>query len=104
MLLPTKFNDGTSVPSEVLTGILKDIDRQFKGHSLEGYVHGAYTMADGSMAHDRSLKVWVAVRAEQVDELRTLARRFASRLRQESLWFEVTDAEVEFLAPLDEES
>ncbi len=84
------------MPPEILSGILKEIDREFDGHSVEGYVDGTYRMADGSMAQDKSLKVWVAVTPDQVENLRLLARRFAARLKQESLWFETTDAEVEF--------
>ena len=57
-------------------------------------------MPDGSMVQDQSLKVWVAVPPDRVDELRILARRIAARLKQETLWFETTDAEVEFLPPL----
>ena len=102
ILLPTRYNDGTDVPPETVNGILKDIDREFDGHSVDGFVDGTYKMADGTMACDKSLKVWVAVRADQVDGLRTLARRFASRLMQETLWFETTEAEVEFLQPLGE--
>ena len=102
LLVPTRFNDGTPVPPDLLNGIMKDIDREFDGHSVDGYVDGAYKMADGTMAYDKSLKVWVAVRPDEVDALRTLARRFAGRLKQETLWFEVTDAEVEFLPPLAE--
>ena len=102
LLLPTSYNDGTEVPPTVLTEILKDIDREFDGHSVDGYVDGMYRMADGTMAQDKSLKVWVVVPPDRVEDLKVLARRFAARLKQETLWFETTDAEVEFLGPLAE--
>jgi hypothetical protein len=60
-------------------------------------------MDDGTMASDESLVVWVAVAPERVDELKALAGKIASVLRQESIYFEVTAAEVEFVRPRSEE-
>ncbi len=100
LLLPMAYNDGTEVPPDVLAGILRSIDEAFDGHTVDGMCHGVYKMADGSMTNDKSLKVWVAVDPKRVDELKKLAARFAGVLRQESLYFEVTKAEVEFVRPL----
>jgi len=99
LLLPTVYNDGPQVPPDVMTGILRSIDEAFDGHTVDGYCDGVYKMADGSMARDRSLKVWVAVDPARVEELRRLASQIAGILRQESLYFEVTEAEVEFVRP-----
>lgn len=99
LLLPTTYNDGKAVPPAVLTGILKDIDREFDGHTVDGVCDGVYKMDDGSMASDRSLKVWVVVDPSRVDELRSLAGKCARVLKQESLYFEITEAEVEFVRP-----
>jgi hypothetical protein len=46
--------------------------------------------------------VWVLVKSNQIDALKTLARRIAGQLKQETLYFEVTASEVEFLPPLPE--
>lgn len=100
LLLPTTFNDGKEVPPEVMAGILRNIDEEFDGHTVDGLCDGVYKMDDGSMANDKSLKVWVAVDPDRVEELKNLAARFAGVLRQESLYFEVTEAEVEFVRPL----
>lgn len=100
LLLPTAYNDGTKVPSNVLAGVLRSIDEAFDGHTVDGICDGVYKMDDGSMAKDKSLKVWVAVDPARVDELKKLVARFAGVLRQESLYFEVTAAEVEFIRPL----
>lgn len=102
LLLPTTFNDGSEVPPEVLTGIRRDIDETFDGHTFAGICEGAYRMESGDIAHDTSLIIWVVVDADRVEELRKHARRFAGVLRQESLYFEVTEAEVEFIRPLPE--
>ncbi|HNY78658.1 MAG: hypothetical protein RBS72_12885 [Sedimentisphaerales bacterium] len=100
LLLPTTYNDRTEVPPEVMAGILRSIDEDFDGHTVDGLCDGVYKMADGSMANDKSLKVWIAVDPTRVEELKKLAARFAKVLRQETLYFEVTEAEVEFITPL----
>jgi hypothetical protein len=100
ILLPTSYNDGTLVPTAIVRDILKEIDREFDGHSVDGYVDGTYRMDDGSMASDRSLKIWIAVREDGVEHLKKLARKMARTLKQESIWFEVTGAEVEFIRAL----
>lgn len=46
--------------------------------------------------------VWVVVDADRVEELRGHARTFARMLKQESLYFELTDAAPEFIRPLPE--
>lgn len=100
LLLPMTYNDGTDVPSEVMAGILRNIDEEFDGHTVDGLCDGVYKMDDGTMVNDKSLKVWVAVDPDRVEELKKLAARFAGVLKQESLYFEVTEAEVEFVRPL----
>lgn len=99
LLLPTSFNDGKQVPPKVLSGILRDIDEAFDGHTVDGVCEGSYKMDDGTMSRDKSLKVWVALAPDRVDELKKMAARFANVLKQESLYFEVTEAEVEFVRP-----
>jgi hypothetical protein len=99
LLLPTTYNDGQEVPPSVLSGILRSIDEVFDGHTVDGVCEGVYKMDDGAMSSDRSLKVWVAVDPERVDELRAIAACIAGRLKQESLYFEVTEAEIEFVRP-----
>ena len=102
LFLPTAHNDGTEVPPEVLTSILRDIDETFDGHTVAGTCEGAYRMKSGDFAHDTSLEIWVVVDADRVEELRQHARRFVGVLRQETLYFEVTEAVPEFLRPLPE--
>lgn len=102
LLLPTTYNDGTEVPPAILTGICRDIDETFDGHTVVGTCKGAYRMDSGDFADDTSLMIWVVVDADRLEELRQHARRFAGVLRQESLYFEVTEAAVEFIRPLPE--
>ena len=97
-MLPLAYNDGTEIPPRVLADILGAIDEEFDGHTVAGTCDGAYRMATGQLAHDKSLMVWVIVDADRVDELRQHARRFAGMLKQESLYFEVTEAVPESAA------
>jgi len=99
LLLPTTHNDGSEVRPDVMNRILRSIDEVFDGHTLDGICRGSYKMDDGTMSHDTSIKVWVAINPERVEELKKMAARFARLLKQESLYFEITDAEVEFVRP-----
>ncbi|MBN2266859.1 MAG: hypothetical protein JW725_00765 [Candidatus Babeliaceae bacterium] len=56
-------------------------------------------MADGSMAYDPTLEIWIAIRSDQTDQVRDLARKLARMLKQESIWFEITNSQVEFVEP-----
>jgi len=99
ILLPIAYNDGTEVPPAVLTGVLKEIDEAFDGHHIAGVGDGSYRMKDGTMVSDKTLDVWVVVDAKRMDELKKLAAKFAALLKQESVYFEVTAAKVEFIPP-----
>ena len=99
LLLPTEYNDGMKVPPEVLSGILREIDVAFDGHTHGGIVHGTYKMDDGNFVSDNSLMVWVLVSEDKVDFLKEKAAGFAAVLKQESLYFELTAAEPELIRP-----
>ena len=99
ILLPTQYNDGNEVAANVIKGILREIDEVFDGHHIAGIGHGTYRMANGSMATDSTLDVWVAVDPDNIDVLRKMASRFARMLKQETIYFEVMDSEVEFIGP-----
>jgi len=102
ILVPTRYNDGTPVPESVIAGITREIDEVFDGHHVAGVGEGAYRMADGSMAYDPTLEIWVAVDPDRTDEVKGLARKLARKLKQESIWFEVTNSTVEFIEPGEE--
>lgn len=102
ILLPTSYNDGKAVPASVINGILREIDELFDGHTIAGPAKGTYRMANGSIATDPSIQVWVAVNPSQIDELRRMAKQFARRLKQETIYFEVMNSEVEFIGPEDD--
>jgi hypothetical protein len=99
ILLPTKFNDGKDVPPSVFNSVLRIIEETLDSYSVGGLCDGVYTMDDGSKARDRLVMVWAVVAPEQVDELRALAARIAVILKQESVYFEVTDVDFDLVRP-----
>jgi hypothetical protein len=90
------------VPGKVITQIKRELDEAFDGHTIGGTVEGTCRVADGSMAHDVCLEVWVAIEPSQEELLRNMTARYARILKQESIWFEVTDSRVDFIRPEDE--
>jgi len=103
LLIPLAYNDGAAVPAEVQTRLLDQLYTRFGGYTVAGAVAGAYRMADGSRADERSLAIWVAVPPERITEVRRAAAEIARELRQESVYFEVTRGTVEFVEPRDTE-
>ena len=102
ILIPLNYNDGTPVPGKVITRIQRELDEAFDGHTIRGTVEGTYRMADGSTAEDACLEVWVAIEPSREGELRKMAAKYARMLKQESIWFEVTNSKVDFIRPDDE--
>ena len=83
----------------MISQILREIDEEFDGHHVAGTGHGTYRMANGSMATDTTLDVWVAVDPDKINVLRKMASRFARTLKQETIYFELMKSEVEFIGP-----
>ena len=42
LLLPMAYNDGSEVPPEIMAGILRNIDEEFDGHTVDGLCDGVY--------------------------------------------------------------
>ncbi len=97
MLLPKTDNEGKKLANEhrTILGILYD---RFGGHSVEGTTHGTYRMADGSRCRDDSSRVVVVVDTNKKPELYKLVQTFASMLRQETIYFECSLSNVQFVA------
>ena len=51
------------------------------------------------MVSDRLMKVWVAIDPNRVEEMRGHVAWIAGQLKQECLYFEVTEAEVDLVRP-----
>jgi len=102
ILLPTYFNDGTEIPAAIFASVLRDIDETLDYYSIGGACQGAYTMDDGSRARDDSIMVWAVVEDRDLDLLKKLAARISRKLKQESIYFEVTNVEFDFIRPSEE--
>ena len=99
ILLPTSFNDGTEVPPEVFSAVLRDIDITLDYYSIGGLCQGVYTMDDGSRARDESIMLWAVVDDDDIGVLKKMAARISRKLKRESIYFEVTDVEFDFIRP-----
>jgi hypothetical protein len=99
MLIPTRYNDGSKIPSNVLDKIPMKLCEAFGRYNRNGYSKGSYKMKDGSISKDRSARVWVAMNAEHVGKFKELAGEFAAILEQESLCTEVTVADITIVVP-----
>lgn len=101
LLLPLTYNDGSAVATDVLHGMLEELFMSFGGYTVAGEVEGAYKMASGSKQVDTCLEVWIALESDQAsqDHLRRIVSSFASRLGQETMYFERTGSTVEFIGP-----
>lgn len=98
-LLPLAYNNGTPVPPEVLTGLKDRLFEQFGGYTIAGTAEGTYRLADGTRADDRCLVVWVAVAPHRTPELRRVVAELAHELHQESIYFETSEPDVQFIGP-----
>lgn len=103
LLIPVVFNDGTAVPRETLDLIEDQVVAAFKGWTLVGEVAGTYLMQQtGRKQADKLLHVWVVVEEEQIPTLRRMVAEFAAVLKQEVMFFEVSDSVIEFIRPTEE--
>lgn len=101
LLLPITYNDGSEVPPDVQDSIFDQIWVLAGGYTIAGEVSGAYRMRSGAKQVDRSLQVWIVVDEELETELRTRVAGFAALLGQESMYFERTASDIDFIPPSD---
>jgi len=52
ILLPTQYNDGSTVPIKEINRIKREIDETFDGHTVAGVVEGTYRMTNGNMTNE----------------------------------------------------
>ena len=96
--LPLHDNDGNQFPESIIRGITAEIAMRFGGYTIGAFVSGCCTMADGTFVSDRLQPVTVCVEDQvAVAELRSLVAKFSRELGQETMYFEVSSAVVEFV-------
>jgi hypothetical protein len=99
LLIPLNFQDGSTVPDEVMDQILDDLYVLGDGYTTVGTGKGAYRMKDGSKQIDHTSVIWIGVEEEQESTLKRLVSEFAHRLGQESIYLEKTGGTIEFIPP-----
>ncbi len=100
LLIPIAYNDGSRVAQAVFEEIYSQLFILSGGWTIEGEVVGAYRMRSGERKVDKSVKISVVVESQLLPELRRLVQAFAVQLGQESMYFERTSSEVEFIRPV----
>ena len=98
-LIPTTYNDGSSIPSEVILDVFEELFVTFGSFSQSGITEGLWEMEDGTRVKDHSLTVWIVLEEEKVPSLKKLVKKFAQLLKQEAIYFEVMDCDVDFIGP-----
>ena len=98
-LIPTSYNDGKPVPSEVMVDVWDELFVTFGPFSQDGITEGLWEMNDGTRVKDHSLKTWIVIEEEKVPLLKDLIKKIARLLQQEAIYFEVMDCDIELIGP-----
>lgn len=98
-LIPTSYNDGKEIPSDVMSEIFDELFAEFGSYSVAGTTEGAWRLEDGTKVKDKSLNVWIVMDDEKVAILKKFIKKLARILKQEAIYFEVMDWTGEFIGP-----
>lgn len=95
--LPLKDLDGRDLAAEI-DQVEDELYVRFSGWTCQGYVKGAYKMADGTQSLDECAAYFVIVEEANVPELEALLRSFKDQTLQEAIFLEIQrDVDVHFL-------
>jgi hypothetical protein len=98
-LIPTSYNDGSPVSSEAIMDVLEELFVKYGSFSQSGITEGLWETKDGTRVKDHSLTVWIVMEDEKVASLKEFVKKLAKLLKQEAIYFEVMDCDVEFIGP-----
>ena len=87
------------MPSEVMVDVWDELFVKFGSFSQSGITEGLWETKDGTKVKDHSLTVWIVMEEEKVASLKELLKKLAKLLKQEAIYFEVMDCDVEFIRP-----
>jgi hypothetical protein len=99
LLVPLRYNDGRKVGTKILDQVEDDLYALATGFSCTGRVRGAYRMKDGSRKDDETSCYWLIVAEDQVPALKSMVGDICRLLKQEAMYLERVDSEVEFILP-----
>jgi len=95
--LPLKDTDGCDLTAEI-EEVRTDHYVRFGGWTFEGYVQGAFQMADGTQALDVSAAHWVFLDELRLAEVEQILQAFKSKTLQEAIYLEIQkDVEIRLI-------
>jgi hypothetical protein len=95
--IPLRDTDGRSLTDETAE-LEVDLFVRFGGWTFQGYVKGAYRMADGTRALDESAAYFIVLDESRVGDLEQSLRDFKAKTQQEELYLEIQrDVDVRFI-------
>jgi hypothetical protein len=87
-LLPLKDNHDRDLAPDIAK-VRAELYAHFTGWSFEGFVEGAYQMADGTLAVDHTAKYMVFLEESRIGELEQLLLEFKGKTGQEKIFLEI---------------
>jgi hypothetical protein len=88
-LIPTNDNDGTIVPSAVLTRIVRSLWLPFGGMTNEGLVEGHW-VDEGRHFVDLCMKISIECERHRLSQALRAVKRIGRKLGQRAMYFEVS--------------
>ncbi len=88
-LIPTTWNDGTTIKPAVLDRVIERLWRPFGGMTDEGQVTGHWIDEDGTEFTDVCIKVSIECDRTRLQEAVRAVRRAGRKLGQRAMYFEV---------------
>lgn len=98
-LIPTSYNNGAEVSGDVILEVIETLYEEFGAVSQGGIAKGFWKMGDGSKAKDNSLIMWIVITEEKVPLLKKMIKKFAHLLKQEAIYLEIMDCDIDFIGP-----
>lgn len=95
--VPLRDNDGRDLVAEI-DEMEAELFVQFAGWTFQGYVKGAFQMADGSRSLDESAAYAVVLDEQAIGDLEQILREFKGKTKQEAIYLEIhRDIDIRFI-------
>ncbi len=95
--IPTHANDGSPIPQDKLTKIVRRVADEFGGASLDGPGRGIWIGSDGKVFDETSYTLSVACEASEIARAREMVNWIGCELDQQSMYFEIQNCPVEVI-------
>ena len=95
--IPTHANDGSPIPPDKLTKIVRRVAGEFGGASLDGPGRGIWIGSDGTVFDETSYTLSVACAASEIPQAREMVNWIGCELGQQTMYFEIQNSPVEVI-------